>query len=457
VQSLGRFVIALHGRRALSLLPAQQANPPPQHRHTCDQRPRPAPPPVASRWALSSSSSSGSAQRPCTLSIARRLPRRSPPSHQGGVGALQHPYSCKNTGDCIRTVLPWFPTAWKWRWLALTAAAFATPFVYRFLVQFFTYLFPGKKPWDYLDVFLVPAVIFGIGILLEKKAEAREESLQTESERIRAEERRSRVVQEYFDRISTILIDQQVISLAKAAKRLGGNYEDPVVEAARAVVRARTLAVLRTLAADYEKKSDVVKFLIESQMLKRLNVSLMHAELSGADLSFAELDEAELGFANLIGANLVATKLSKASLSGAKFNGADLGNAKLCGARLMHADFSRTYDLESCKSNHEVRSRMGGYLFSGHQMSGITQLVSADLREANLSLANLREANLWMANLGGAVLNGADLREADLREADLRGADLTGVKWDGCTQWPDQNRFAGAGNIPEALKIKLGL
>jgi hypothetical protein len=46
-----------------------------------------------------------------------------------------------------------------------------------------------------------------------------------------------------------------VISLAEAAKKLGPDYKDPLVESARDVIRAQTLAILRVFSADKEKKA----------------------------------------------------------------------------------------------------------------------------------------------------------------------------------------------------------
>ncbi len=89
-------------------------------------------------------------------------------------------------------------------------------------------------------------------------------------------------------------------------------------------------------------------------------------------------------------------------------------------------------------------------------------LIAADLRNAILYGASLREADLSAAEIRGADLNeadlsGADLSAADLKGADLKGADLENISWDEETNWDDVRGLKTALNVPEDLKLQLGL
>jgi len=225
--------------------------------------------------------------------------------------------------------------AWKLgRWALLSAGLAALIANRVWIVDALKTRFPGKGLWDYLEILLVPVLLFGLGVLLDSRSKARDATQRSEAEKIRQEENRDQALQLYFDRISSILLDRQVISLAEAAKKLGPEYKDPLVESARDVIRAQTLAILRVFSADEEKKSSVVRFLIESEILSSLTVSLIGADLSQANLEGADLSGADLSGAVLSRANLRWAGLIGAILIGADLSGANLSRANLCGADL---------------------------------------------------------------------------------------------------------------------------
>ena len=331
--------------------------------------------------------------------------------------------------------LGWAARVWKWGSFALLSVGLAVLIANRkLIVEALKSMFPGKGLWDYLEMLLVPVLIFGLTVLLERWNKNRDVVQRNESERIGQEEAKDQALRLYFDRISSILIDKQVISLAEAAKKLGPNYKDPLVESARDVIRAQTLAILRVFAADEEKKSSVVRFLIESEILSSLTVSLSGAKLSDANLGWAKLSGARLGWSNLSEANLFGANLSYANLSEADLSVANLSEARLNDANLTGADLSGA-------------NLSGAKLFSANLSGAI--LSEAYLSGANLSFANLSEANFSRAN---EFAYGANLSEADLSWANLEN-----IKWDEQTSWPDLSSFKGARNIPEALKKQLGL
>jgi len=211
----------------------------------------------------------------------------------------------------------------------------------------------------------------------------------------------------------------------------------------------------------------------------------------GSFLSGADLSGANLGGAELCGANLGGVKLSGANLNGAELSDADLWHADLSGAGLMGAYLSGA---------NLSRANLSGAYLSDADLSG-ADLSDADLHGANLNGANIHGADLSGANLNGANLNGADLSEADLTDADLSGVDLSGadlmgaylsganlsganlsganlwdadlssanlsganlsgifgyIKWNENTNWEDILGWDTAVDVPEALRLQLGM
>jgi hypothetical protein len=85
-----------------------------------------------------------------------------------------------------------------------------------------------------------------------------------------------------------------VLSPEQDAARLGEKYQDPFVESAREVIRARTISILRLFSQDLERKRSVILFLIESSILRSLSVSLRGADLGSIDLGETCINGADL-------------------------------------------------------------------------------------------------------------------------------------------------------------------
>src|SRR5215217_4248892 len=107
-----------------------------------------------------------------------------------------------------------------------------------------------------------------------------------ESRDLEAQRAHEAALQNYFEQVGTLLIDQP---LHRASP--GDNLST--------VVRVHTLAVLEGL--DPDRKRILLQFLYESRLLHRDKpvVSLVSADLSGANLVDAILREADLRGANL--------------------------------------------------------------------------------------------------------------------------------------------------------------
>lgn len=265
----------------------------------------------------------------------------------------------------------------------------------------------GRTAWDWLGLIGVPATLAALGIWFQSQEQKRASQEAKEQRRLVAEENKEETLQRYFDRVAQLLIEKDLIGLSSSSEQ-----PNSVVESSSDVIRARTLSVLRSFSEDGARKASVVLFLHETEILQKLNVSLLKADLSGVNLIYANLSGADL-----IGANLSEANLTWANLSGAKLSGVYLSRANLSYANLSGADLNEA------------------------------SLFGADLTWANLSGANISRANLSGANLSWANLSGAD----------LNGASLSEVQWDETTKWPDKAAFEGARYIPLQLKTMLGL
>ena len=229
--------------------------------------------------------------------------------------------------------------------------------------------FGDKTLWEVLQLLIVPLALAAIGFWFTVQQDTRQQRIENkraqqaqkiEDERAKAERKlaeqraQDEALQAYLSQMSSLLLD----------KDLRDSKEGTEV---RTLARARTLTVLSRL--DRSRKTAVMDFLVEAELVQSVKgtepiIRLGGAELSGAELSSADLSDVELSYAVLAEA--------------------DLSYADLSGADLRYAD-----------------------------------LRYADLSWANLSGADLTEANLPYASLGAANLRGADVSQADLSYADL--------------------------------------
>ena len=234
----------------------------------------------------------------------------------------------------------------------------------------------GKTLWDWLSVLGVPLTLLVLGYRLQQIQQQRA-----------ADETKEEVLQVYFDRLSVLLVDKNLLAMAVKVNPTGTEgqpknnvmvEDQKLLDSAVDVIRARTLSILRRFENDPERKTSVIRFLIEADIVSKLKLNLSDANLSDANLSRAILNDANLG---------------RAILSKAILSNADLSDADLSFANLSDADLS-----------------------------------DANLSDANLSDANLRGANLRGANLSGAKLYFAELNGAELSDAKLINAELISTK-----------------------------
>jgi uncharacterized protein YjbI with pentapeptide repeats len=246
----------------------------------------------------------------------------------------------------------------------------------------------GKTLRDWGSLLGVPLSLAILGYFLQQQQQKRAEKLSEDQRKIADNETKEEVLQTYFDRLSVLLIDRNLIVLSnKSNSSTITPEEQELLDSALDVIRARTLSILRRFEKDAERKTSVINFLIETEIISKSKLNLSRANLQGATLQ-----KTELSGANLQGANLQGVNLEKANLEGANLEGANLQEANLILSHLQEANFMRA------------------------------NLQGADLTGANLTGANLIEANLQNSSLFGANLTGANLEGANLEGSMLLGA-----------------------------------
>ena len=202
---------------------------------------------------------------------------------------------------------------------------------------------------------------------LQQLQQKRAEEQATSEKEIAEENQQEEVLQAYFDRVSTLLIDKNVLSISNQVAEYSNQVvKDPkevlmevrsfspgqkeIVDAAADVIQARTLSILRRLKDDPVRKASVLLFLHEAQILRKLDVSLFRANLKGADLKRTSLSGADLRGVDFRGAdlsfaNLDSADLSFADLRGAVFDGAELRAVDFDGADLDGAILDRVKNM----------------------------------------------------------------------------------------------------------------
>lgn len=254
---------------------------------------------------------------------------------------------------------------------------------------------PAKTFWDWLSLLGVPLSLAVLGYWLQQQQQKRANIDSQQQREMSARQSREEALQAYFDRLATLLIDKNLLAIAtkvytaNETPKATAEQQD-LLDTALDVIRAQTLSILRRCETDGDRKSSVIRFLIEAEVISKAKLSLRDADLREANLRGINLREADLRDVDLRHANL----------SGAVLRNAVLGGADLTSVNLRHADL-RHADLNNA------------------------DLIDADLRNTDLRGANLSYANVNYANLTGAILDNAVLYEADLMDAELMDANLS--------------------------------
>jgi hypothetical protein len=225
--------------------------------------------------------------------------------------------------------------------------------------------FGEKKLWDWLELLstlAIPIVLTVAGFWFTAQQQEREEQRAENEQRLEDQRAQDVALQAYLDQMNNLLLEHN----------LRNSKEDSGV---RTLARARTLTVLGRL--DPSRKTAVMQFLVEADLVQSVEgrepvIMLFDADLSEANLSGAYLSEAnltgvaDLSRANLSYAYLFDTDLSYANLSHVNLNGANLNGAKLFEANLFGADLSEAWGWTE-KQLGEARSLKGATMPNGQK------------------------------------------------------------------------------------------
>jgi uncharacterized protein YjbI with pentapeptide repeats len=268
--------------------------------------------------------------------------------------------------------------------------------------------FHGKTVWDFLQLLIVPLMLVAIGLVFSLQQDARQQRVEdqrADAERVLADQRaQDEALQAYLDQMSGLLLEKDLRT-------------SEVNSEVRTLAQVRTLTVLGRL--DPSRKTAVMQFLVDADLVQSIDERDPIISLNGADLSGANVSDANLRNADLNGADLSDSDLSDSDLSDSDLSDSDLSDSDLSFADSANADLSFA-DL----SDANLR---------GASLSDV-ELRGAILRHANLSDADLSDAFLRGADLSNAFLRGADLSDSDLRGTDLSDVnprDLRGTMVDG--------------------------
>jgi uncharacterized protein YjbI with pentapeptide repeats len=236
--------------------------------------------------------------------------------------------------------------------------------------------FRGMTVRDWLDLLVVPLALVVISFLFTTQQDQRQQEIENQraaAERELAVERaQDEALQAYLAQMSTLMLEKDLRNSEENSEQ-------------RTLARARTLTVLGRL--DPRRKTALMQFLVEADLVQRVDGREPIISLRGADLRDAVLFDTDLSGANLMEANLNDAILSASDLSEANLSEAYLRDATLDGTNLRNANLTVAF-LERAF------------------------LSRAKLSDAALTFAYLRDATLFDANLSGADLEGANLNDA---------------------------------------------
>ena len=166
--------------------------------------------------------------------------------------------------------------------------------------------FDGKTLWEWLELLGVPIALAVLGIIFQQQEQKRSREEAKEQREISADKAKDEVLQAYFDRLSVLLVDKNLLAIAarlysKDETQNDGDQDNKLSAeqqelfyVAVDIIRARTLSILRRFQKDGKRKASVIRFLIESEVIGKAKLSLSFADLSDAKLGGVYLVRAYL-------------------------------------------------------------------------------------------------------------------------------------------------------------------
>lgn len=212
-----------------------------------------------------------------------------------------------------------------------------------------------KTLWDLLGLLgtlAIPLMLYLFQVSEQRRAEERTEVEKKQAEELAQHEKiiaennlREQAFEAYIDRMAQILMNQHTrTELFKHA----GTKDNSICD----VARIRTVTILRRLEEDSKRRSRVIDFLHDAELLKFL---LIDANLSGINLEGINFSGIDLSGTIFCDANLSGANFSKADLNGADFTKANLNGADFTDARLFHTIFNGANLQGASLRNTDIR------------------------------------------------------------------------------------------------------
>lgn len=191
-----------------------------------------------------------------------------------------------------------------------------------------------KKPWDYLQLLLVPSALAIAGFWFQgftKQQEQLAADNKTKQElQVADSKAKQETLTKYLDQMSDLL--QKGLIKSKHGSDIFTIAQLKTAVTLQSLDPVRQHLVIQFLAAANLNGLDEGKgLLFQSRMSK--------AQLGKADLSFVKMIKADLSMAKLSGADLIGADLRGANFIGTDFSKANLPYASLIEAILFGADF----------------------------------------------------------------------------------------------------------------------
>jgi uncharacterized protein YjbI with pentapeptide repeats len=261
---------------------------------------------------------------------------------------------------------------------------------------------PAKTLWDWLQLLIIPLVLalaaFALNATQADRDRKQEERRVARDRAIAADRARENTLRAYLQQMSDLITRRRLRSADFAG-----------ATASSTLARTLTLIALRRL--DAERKSLVVQFLVEADLIET-TVHWDPRDRSASVDSFGERSpKVDLAGADLRGVHMRDVLTSYGY--GPKGGGFEILGTALDGADLRHADFR------------------------GLHLMGVS-LTRADLRDADFSGADLNGAMFTLACLSRARFNRASIRRdsfvefafADFKATDGRNVDFSRARLD---------------------------
>jgi uncharacterized protein YjbI with pentapeptide repeats len=252
---------------------------------------------------------------------------------------------------------------------------------------------PAKTFWDFLQLLLVPLLLFLIAWLFNGWQASRDRSRGENS-------RQDATLDAYFKEMGDLILDRELQSA-------------PPHAAVHELARTLTLTTVRRL--DAERKGDVIWFLAEAGLLNRPK-NTQQAK-NGPDTPPVDVGGADFRGADLRGGRLVGTVLDDTDLGGARFDGTELRDASFFGADLHGASFDH--------------STLNHVLFQDADLS------AAALSHTSIQDSSFEDSCLTKASFAGAQFDYEPKKQTTFEGAQGRDIDfsntlgLTAIRADG--------------------------